>query len=64
MIGFVTVKQGKRVAVWNIQGEARFVDGPKRLFLFGERLESLGRFRAEPHQYLVIPRSRRRGSPT
>lgn len=54
MIRFITIRRGDRVAVWNAQGDVRFVDGPKRLFLFRERLESLLRHRAESHQFIVV----------
>ncbi len=54
MINFKTIRRGDRVALWSQNGDVRFVDGPKRLFLFRERLESLQRYRAEPHQYLVV----------
>ena len=54
MIAFKTVRRGDRVAVWNSQGDVRFVNGPARLLLFRERIEFLRRFRAEPHQYLVV----------
>lgn len=54
MIGFTTVPEGQRVLVWNKRGQARGVDGPRRLFLVGERVEPLKRFAAEPDQYLVV----------
>ncbi len=54
MIGFRTVRRGDRIAVWNTAGDVKIVDGPKRLVLFRERIESLRRLRAEPHQYLRI----------
>jgi hypothetical protein len=54
MIGFQTVRRGDRVAIWNAWGDVRFVDGPKPLFLFRERVERLRRFSAEAHQYLAV----------
>ena len=54
MIKLKTIRRGDRVAVWNAKGDVRFVDGPKRLLLFRERIETLRRYRAEPHQYLVV----------
>lgn len=54
MIHFATVRRGVRVAVWNVNGDIRIVDGPKRLLLFRERLEPLKRYRAAPDQYLIV----------
>ncbi|MCA9265886.1 MAG: hypothetical protein KDA60_18620 [Planctomycetales bacterium] len=54
MIHFTTIRRGNRVAVWNAQGDVRFVDGPKRLLLFRERVEHLQRYRADSHEYLRI----------
>jgi hypothetical protein len=54
MITFTTIRRGERVAVWNAGGEIRFVDGPKRLLLWRERVQPLRRHSAEPHQYLVV----------
>lgn len=54
MIRFETIRRGDRVAVWDTEGDVRFVDGPKRLLLFRERLQPLQRFRAESSQYLAI----------
>lgn len=56
MTGAITVSQGRRVVVWNRRGEARFVDGPKRLWVFGNTVQDLPRQTAEPDQYLVIKR--------
>lgn len=54
MISLKTIRRGERVAVWNPQGDVRFIDGPKRLLLFRSKVEPVRRFRAEPHQFLVI----------
>jgi hypothetical protein len=54
MIKLQTIRHGERVAVWNARGEIRFVAGPKRLFLFRERVERLQRYSAESHQYLAV----------
>lgn len=54
MLGFYTVRQGERVAVWGRQGEVRLVDGPRRLFLLGETVQPLERFAAGVDEYLVI----------
>ena len=50
----MTVRQGQRVAVWNKKGQVRLVDGPRRMFLFRETVESLPLFSAEASQYLAI----------
>src|SRR5215472_1774148 len=54
MIHFKTIRRGERVALWGPWGEVRFVDGPKLLFLFRERVEYLRNFSAEAHQYLAV----------
>lgn len=54
MIGLKTIRRGERVAVWSPSGDVRFVDGPKRLLLLRDKVEPVKRFRAEPHQYLVV----------
>lgn len=54
MMGLKTIRRGERVAVWSPGGDVRFVDGPKRLLLLRNKIEPVKRFRAEPHQYLVV----------
>lgn len=54
MITLTTIRRGERIAVWNMQGDVRFVDGPQRLLLLFERPERLRRYSAEPHEYLVV----------
>ncbi len=54
MIGFHTIAQGQRVAVWDIRGKRTIIDGPQRLYLFNKRIEPLHAFSAGPTQYLVI----------
>lgn len=54
MIGLKTIRRGERVAIWSPSGDVRFVDGPKRLFLWRDTVEPVKRFRAEPHQYFVV----------
>lgn len=56
MIGIKTVRQGDRVAVWDGRGRVRYVDGPRRLWLFGERVQPMRRFSAKTHEYLAIRR--------
>jgi hypothetical protein len=54
MISIRTVRQGKRVAVWDVQGNMRLVDGPRRLVLWRHTVEDLRQFAAEAGQYLVV----------
>src|SRR4051812_14278929 len=54
MIGFQTIRQGDRVAVWDRMGRARMVDGPRRMLLLGETVERLRLGSATPTQYLVV----------
>lgn len=54
MIGFKTIRQGERFAIWNSDGEIKIVDGPKKVFLFNEQLEKLNLYTAEPDEYLII----------
>lgn len=55
-IGIRTIPAGQRVAVWNDRGEVRLVDGPQRLWLWGERVEPLERHIARAGEYLVVTR--------
>ena len=54
MIGLRIVRTGERVAIWNRRGEVRHVDGPRRLWLWRERVEPLTRRTAKPGEYLAI----------
>ena len=54
MTGLKTIRQGERIAVWDVNGRVRYVDGPKRLWLFRETTEAVRRFSAEAGQYLAI----------
>ena len=54
MIGFHTIPQGERAAIWKLNGAVRYTEGPKRIFLLRERAERLKRFAAEPHQFLIV----------
>ena len=54
MISLQTIRRGARVAVWSPTGEIRFVDGPRRILLFRERIQPLQRYSAESHQYLAV----------
>ncbi|MEZ6190583.1 MAG: hypothetical protein R3C45_04750 [Phycisphaerales bacterium] len=52
--GLKTIRQGNRVAVWDSGGRVRFVDGPKRLWLFRETVELLQRYSARADQFIII----------
>jgi hypothetical protein len=54
MIGFTVIPQGERVLVWGRTGQARVVDGPQRIALFGETVQPLERFAAGPEDYLIV----------
>jgi hypothetical protein len=54
MIGFTVIPEGERVLVWNRRGQARIVDGPHRLALFGETVQPLVRHAAGPEEFLVV----------
>lgn len=54
MVGLRTIRQGNRVAVWYPSGRVQYVDGPRRIWSFRRRLESLQRFSAEADEYLVV----------
>jgi hypothetical protein len=54
MLGYRTIPQGERAAIWNNRGEMRTVDGPRRVFLVGERLQWLRRHAAGTDEYLAI----------
>ncbi|KAL4220563.1 hypothetical protein ACF0H5_020961 [Mactra antiquata] len=53
-VGWVTLDVGEQALVYDHQGSARIEDGPKRLFLFRERLTMLPRYSANQNEYLVI----------
>lgn len=54
MIGFTTILQGERTAIWRLNGSVRYVDGPRRMFLFREHRQPLKRFAAEPGEFLIV----------
>jgi len=54
MIGFHTILQGERAAIWRSNGSVRYTDGPKRVFLLRERIEKLKRYSAKPDQFLIV----------
>ena len=54
MTGLKTIRQGSRVAIWDTRGHVRYIDGPKRLWLFRKSVEPLRRFSAETEEFLVV----------
>ncbi len=54
MFQIITVQEGQRVAIWDLQGRVRYVDGPQRLFLWYKRVQYLDRFSAHADQYLAV----------
>jgi hypothetical protein len=54
-IGYRTIPEGRRVAVHdNKTGRVSFVDGPQRLWLWGQNVVELKSYAASPDQYLVV----------
>lgn len=54
MIGIKTIRHGQRVALWDYRGRIKYVDGPKRMFLFRQTVQTLPRFSAEADESLVV----------
>lgn len=54
MIRLYTVRDGQRVAVWDRRGRVRLIDGPRRLLLFRQTVQTLKQHSATADQYLVI----------
>jgi hypothetical protein len=54
MLGFQTITQGQRAAVWDRTGRRTIVDGPRRQTLWGRRIELLEASVAGPTQYLIL----------
>lgn len=54
MLGFITIRQGERGAVWSRNGEMRIVDGPKRMFLIGQTIDKLRLYAAGADEYLAV----------
>ncbi|XP_052214440.1 uncharacterized protein LOC127833300 [Dreissena polymorpha] len=53
-VGWRTLNVGEQALVYNHEGQARIEDGPKRLFLFRERMTVLQRYTANQNEYLVV----------
>ena len=41
MIGFHTITEGDRIAIWDRQGRHTVISGPRRLFLYRKRRNRL-----------------------
>ncbi len=54
MLSIRTVRQGDRIAVWDVNGKVRFIDGPRRLVLFRKTVQRLSHHRAGADEYLAI----------
>ena len=54
MFKLITIRQGDRVAIWSPGGQVAYIDGPRRLFLWNQKVERLTRFTAEADQYLAV----------
>ena len=54
MIGFHVIPEGQQMLCWDRGGRARTVEGPRRLWLFGGRLDALTRIAAGPEEYLAV----------
>ena len=49
-----TVKQGERVAIWDLRGRVNYIDGPRRLLLFRKTVQPLQLYSAGADEYLAI----------
>ena len=54
MLRTYTVNEGQRVAVWDKDGRREMITGPKRIALWGRRVQPLQPYVAGPTQYLAI----------
>lgn len=55
MFGAKTIRQGRRVAVWNHQGQVRIVDGPRRMhLLWGEKITVEDSLAVNAHEAVVV----------
>eukprot|EP00547_Thalassionema_nitzschioides_P008118 CAMPEP_0194226110 /NCGR_PEP_ID=MMETSP0156-20130528/41174_1 /TAXON_ID=33649 /ORGANISM="Thalassionema nitzschioides, Strain L26-B" /LENGTH=352 /DNA_ID=CAMNT_0038958347 /DNA_START=49 /DNA_END=1107 /DNA_ORIENTATION=+ len=53
-IGGRTIKDGEAAVIWDRKGRANQIIGPRRVNLFFSTIRFLDRYKAEPHQYLVV----------
>jgi hypothetical protein len=54
MITIRTIRQGDRIAVWDVDGRVEYVDGPRWLMLWGKTIQRVPHFRAAADQYLAV----------
>src|SRR3954468_5670707 len=54
MLGFYTIPEGQRIALWDDRGRRTIMDGPQGFGLRGRRVEPLKPFVAGPSQYLIV----------
>ena len=53
-VGFTTIDEGEKALVYDLQGRARIVEGPQRIFLWREKITFLTSHRANQNEYLQI----------
>jgi len=51
---YKTINAGSRAAIWSQNGSVKVVDGPKRPFVYGKKVEILHNYIASEAQYLEI----------
>ncbi|WP_221032752.1 hypothetical protein [Actomonas aquatica] len=51
------IREGERALVWHRSGRATTVDGPRRVWTWGARLQVLEQHLAGPEEYLVVHRA-------
>ncbi|XP_065192053.1 uncharacterized protein LOC135823141 [Sycon ciliatum] len=52
--GWVTIEDGEEAIIYNLKGESRTVTGPRRLFLWREKVQKLRYHSANQTQYLRV----------
>ncbi|MEN6373127.1 MAG: hypothetical protein ABFD64_14070 [Armatimonadota bacterium] len=51
---FATIRQGERVAVWDKRGRVEMIDGPRRVYTIGRKLEKMMLYAAGTDEYLAV----------
>ncbi|MCB9673466.1 MAG: hypothetical protein H6737_00025 [Alphaproteobacteria bacterium] len=51
---FYTVREGQRVLVTDRNGRSTIVEGPKRVFSWGKRIEAMAHYVAHPGDFLIL----------
>lgn len=54
LIRWVTLDVGEQALVYDVKGQGRIEEGPKRLFLWREKLTRLRPFAANQNEYLIV----------